>query len=396
MENLKFLKSFHILSNLPVQVFDKNFKSLYILKSDKTQLLDYNFNYNFNSTKFQKKLNEIKIINGFFNELYILYPYEDIYILIGPFKCIKINKALLSKKLSHMNIRLEERRLIYKYLINLKVFSLGDIHDILMHLNYCLTGNFANPLSKDIHNYLNRFYLKLEQSKISLLTSKVLDSDFYLFHYEQKILQYVKNGDESKLKEIIIKLNNSPTPYPIGDEFRSYKNYSITFFEKLTSTAINLGIDIVEAYRSRDLFITELELAKTITEILKIRASAIIYFTRLIGNNGKNYSPLITNIIQYISLNTYNTLKIKEIAKHFYISETCLRNKFKNETNMTLQEFITKKKIEESKSLLNSNLTITEIAIKLGFFDVSHFSKTFKNITGITPKQFQLLNKPII
>ena len=80
MENLKFLKSFHILSNLPVQVFDKNFKSLYILKSDKTQLLDYNFNYNFNSTKFQKKLNEIKIINGFFNELYIFYPYKDIYI----------------------------------------------------------------------------------------------------------------------------------------------------------------------------------------------------------------------------------------------------------------------------------------------------------------------------
>ena len=396
MQNLKFLKSFHIISSLPIQVFDKKFKSIYIYKSDKAQLLDYNFSYNFSSSKFNKNLNEIKIINGFFNELYIFYPYEDMYILIGPFRYNSIDKHLLSKKFSYINARLEERRAIYKYLINLKLFSLGDIHDIIIHLNYCITGNFTDPLSKEVYDYLDKFYLKLEKSKLNVLTSNLLDKNIYLFYYEKEILQCVKNGDESKLKELIFKLSNSPTPYLTGDEFRSCKNYSITFFEKLSNIAINLGIDIIDSYRSRDLFITEMELAKTLSEVLKIREAAIIYFTRLIGNNKKNYSPFITNIIQYISLNTYNSLKIKEIARHFYISETCLRNKFKKETNMTLQEFITKKKIGESKELLKSNLSITEIAVKLGFFDASHFSKTFKNLTGITPKQYQLINKPIL
>lgn len=396
MQNLKFLKSFHIISSLPIQVFDKKFKSIYIYKSDKAQLLDYNFSYNFSSSKFNKNLNQIKIINGFFNELYIFYPYEDMYILIGPFRNNSIDKHLLSKKFSYINARLEERRAIYKYLINLKLFSLGDIHDIIIHLNYCITGNFTDPLSKEVYDYLDKFYLKLEKSKLNVLTSNLLDKNIYLFYYEKEILQCVKNGDESKLKELIFKLSNSPTPYLTGDEFRSCKNYSITFFEKLSNIAINLGIDIIDSYRSRDLFITEMELAKTLSEVLKIREAAIIYFTRLIGNNKKNYSPFITNIIQYISLNTYNSLKIKEIARHFYISETCLRNKFKKETNMTLQEFITKKKIGESKELLKSNLSITEIAVKLGFFDASHFSKTFKNLTGITPKQYQLINKPIL
>lgn len=396
MQNLKFLKSFHIISSLPIQVFDKKFKSIYIYKSDKAQLLDYNFSYNFSSSRFNKNLNEIKIINGFFNELYIFYPYEDMYILIGPFRYNSIDKHLLSKKFSYINARLEERRAIYKYLINLKLFSLGDIHDIIIHLNYCITGNFTDPLSKEVYDYLDKFYLKLEKSKLNVLTSNLLDKNIYLFYYEKEILQCVKNGDESKLKELIFKLSNSPTPYLTGDEFRSCKNYSITFFEKLSNIAINLGIDIIDSYRSRDLFITEMELAKTLSEVLKIREAAIIYFTRLIGNNKKNYSPFITNIIQYISLNTYNSLKIKEIARHFYISETCLRNKFKKETNMTLQEFITKKKIGESKELLKSNLSITEIAVKLGFFDASHFSKTFKNLTGITPKQYQLINKPIL
>lgn len=396
MQNLKFLKSFHIISSLPIQVFDKNFKSIYVYKSDKAQLLDYNFSYNFNSSKFQKNLNEIKIINGFFNELYIFYPYKDIYILIGPFRYNNIDKNLLSKKFSHINAGLEERTEIYKYLVNLKLFSLGDIHDIIIHLNYCITGNFTDPLSKEVEDYLDKFYLKLEKSKLHVLTSNLFDKNIHLFYYEKEILQCVKNGDESKLKELILQLSNSPTPYLTGDEFRSCKNYSITFFEKLSNIAINLGVDIIESYRSRDLFITDMELAKTLSEVLKIREAAIIYFTRLIGNNKKNYSPFITNVIQYISLNTYSSLKTKEIAKHFYISETCLRNKFKKETNMTLQEFITKKKIAESKELLKSNISINEIALKLGFFDASHFSKTFKNSTGITPKQYQLINKSIL
>ena len=396
MQNLKFLKSFHIISSLPIQVFDKNFKSIYVYKSDKAQLLDYNFSYNFNSSKFQKNLNEIKIINGFFNELYIFYPYKDIYILIGPFRYNNIDKNLLSKKFSHINAGLEERTEIYKYLVNLKLFSLGDIHDIIIHLNYCITGNFTDPLSKEVEDYLDKFYLKLEKSKLHVLTSNLFDKNIYLFYYEKEILQCVKNGDESKLKELILQLSNSPTPYLTGDEFRSCKNYSITFFEKLSNIAINLGVDIIESYRSRDLFITDMELAKTLSEVLKIREAAIIYFTRLIGNNKKNYSPFITNVIQYISLNTYSSLKTKEIAKHFYISETYLRNKFKKETNMTLQEFITKKKIAESKELLKSNISINEIALKLGFFDASHFSKTFKNSTGITPKQYQLINKSIL
>ena len=328
--------------------------------------------------------------------LYIFYPYKDIYILIGPFRYNNIDKNLLSKKFSHINAGLEERTEIYKYLVNLKLFSLGDIHDIIIHLNYCITGNFTDPLSKEVEDYLDKFYLKLEKSKLHVLTSNLFDKNIYLFYYEKEILQCVKNGDESKLKELILQLSNSPTPYLTGDEFRSCKNYSITFFEKLSNIAINLGVDIIESYRSRDLFITDMELAKTLSEVLKIREAAIIYFTRLIGNNKKNYSPFITNVIQYISLNTYSSLKTKEIAKHFYISEICLRNKFKKETNMTLQEFITKKKIAESKELLKSNISINEIALKLGFFDASHFSKTFKNSTGITPKQYQLINKSIL
>ncbi|EHU8832440.1 AraC family transcriptional regulator, partial [Enterococcus faecalis] len=46
--------------------------------------------------------------------------------------------------------------------------------------------------------------------------------------------------------------------------------------------------------------------------------------------------------------------------------------------------------ISESKIMLKSNITISDVALSLGFSDASHFSKVFKKITGISPKKYQI------
>lgn len=397
MKKLKVLKSFHVLSNLPVQVFDKNFKLISIYKSDRANILNYNLNYNFKLFDFYKDLNKIKIVTGSFNELYIFYPYESFFILVGPFRCNIVNKSLLQDKLNYFKISLEEQEIIYTYLNNLKLFSLGDVRDIVIHLNYCLTGNLIDPLSKELHKYLYELELKLDESHIDSITSTIYNTDIYLFYYEQKVLEYVKSACTEKLKEMVFNLSNSVIPHSTGDEFRSAKNYSIIIFEKLSNIAIQLGCDIIKTYKIRDILIKELEEAKNFSEVLKIRDSSIVYFTRKIGEvKNLKYSRLVKDIIQFISLNIYNQLKVKDISEHFYLSETSLRNKFKKETNMTLQEFIINKKINESKIMLKSGLSITEIASKLGFSDSAHFSKSFKSLTNITPKQYQIKNANVL
>lgn len=58
----------------------------------------------------------------------------------------------------------------------------------------------------------------------------------------------------------------------------------------------------------------------------------------------------------------------------------------------TLGEYRRKIKVEKSLSLIKtSKLTLTEIAYECGFYDQSHFTATFKNLTGFLPKQFQKL-----
>lgn len=71
----------------------------------------------------------------------------------------------------------------------------------------------------------------------------------------------------------------------------------------------------------------------------------------------------------------------KTISKHFPKYFAC-----------TLGEYRRQIKVEKSLSLIKSSkLSLTEIAYQCGFYDQSHFTGIFKQLTGFRPKQFQKL-----
>lgn len=72
-----------------------------------------------------------------------------------------------------------------------------------------------------------------------------------------------------------------------------------------------------------------------------------------------------------------------------------LSNLFSDITYTSIENFIILQKIERAKQLINTNeLTLTEIAYKLNYSSLAHFSNQFKNVTGLTPTTFQrIINK---
>jgi len=72
-----------------------------------------------------------------------------------------------------------------------------------------------------------------------------------------------------------------------------------------------------------------------------------------------------------------------------------LSNIFSEVTYTTIENFMILQKIERAKDLINTNeYTFTEIAWKLNYCSMAHFSLQFKNTTGLTPSAFQrIMNK---
>ena len=86
---------------------------------------------------------------------------------------------------------------------------------------------------------------------------------------------------------------------------------------------------------------------------------------------------------------------IGEIAKRCAVSESGLRQIFKEQTGLTPTQYRTDIKLKKAIYLLEStDLTVSEITEHLHFFDAAYFCKVFRSRVGITPKQY-VKNKKI-
>lgn len=108
----------------------------------------------------------------------------------------------------------------------------------------------------------------------------------------------------------------------------------------------------------------------------------------LISTNNKILK--LKNVIKYIYDNYNKPLPINELSKIAGYSEYHFIRFFKSQTGKTCTNFINALRIEKSLDLLiNTNLSITEIAFNVGYDDVSYFIKVFKRLTSSTPSNYR-------
>lgn len=83
-------------------------------------------------------------------------------------------------------------------------------------------------------------------------------------------------------------------------------------------------------------------------------------------------------------------ISVGSIAAHLGISEGHLSHTFKRETDYTLLNYLTRYRIRKAMELLRGGkLKIYEVAERVGYRDITHFSSTFKKVTGISPSEYQ-------
>ncbi len=132
-----------------------------------------------------------------------------------------------------------------------------------------------------------------------------------------------------------------------------------------------------------------------------IRLRAILYdaiagFVGLISSNGENRfeaAGKYNSLHKYIQDNCSAKMTLKGIAEHFSLLESTLNRNYKKDTGITLKSFISSQILQTAKEkLLLSDLNIKEIAYMLKFSDEFYFSRFFKRLTGISPREYRSQN----
>ncbi len=103
--------------------------------------------------------------------------------------------------------------------------------------------------------------------------------------------------------------------------------------------------------------------------------------------DGVSSKILVERIMLYINEHLDEELMREDIAKWVNLSPDYMTKLFKNETGITIKEYIIQQKMQMARKLLQTtNLPVSFIASKVGFCNFSHFSFTYKKVMGVTPQ----------
>ena len=98
----------------------------------------------------------------------------------------------------------------------------------------------------------------------------------------------------------------------------------------------------------------------------------------------------ILNVLNHIDNNLNSGLTNLNLAKQAGLATNAFIKLFTAETGVSPQKYLKTKRIDKACILLHhSNFTIDEVAAKTGFADRYHFSRIFKNLTGVSPARYK-------
>jgi AraC-like DNA-binding protein len=123
---------------------------------------------------------------------------------------------------------------------------------------------------------------------------------------------------------------------------------------------------------------------KACAGILSLIAEVLTYERRKEQPN--YYQKIVEKAKCLMESNVYGTLNLSNISEQIGISSSRLNEIFKTYTGMTPYQFYIHIKIHKAEGLLEQeNVSVKEVAFKMGFEDPYYFSRLFKNKTGVAP-----------
>ena len=282
---------------------------------------------------------------------------------------------------------------------SIKVYS-GKNVQALAEMLFMVANSLA---SADMLALQQRKELSVQQARIAeLIFEKKMtgeathtleekkDSGGYPLNKEKEMLGRVRLGDRTGAKEILNEILGEIF-FHTGGDLEIIKARILELVVVLSRAAIEGGASLEKMLGSNLAIISELSGIREFDNLCLcvVRILDTIMDTIYLTSNVRNAKTL-GNALSFIRENYYADLSLGTVANHVYINPFYLSHLFRNELGFTFMEYLTRVRMEEAKKLLSQpELTVVEIAGKVGYEDPGYFGKVFKKYHGITPIKYR-------
>ena len=340
-----------------------------------------------------------QVEDGFLcHHIVFLFPFEDgttKYAYIGPYTQETMNKQQIAKMAEKYRFPTEYIPKIEEYYQGIPLIAEETYIQSIIY-TFCSTifGGEDNFTTKQ---YADFYPINFDMISKSIAIKDPLDpisNTLYLedrYDVERKLMQAVSVGQIPKAELLFTTLSKYQFESRSSNALRNVKNYLIILNTLLRVAARNGDVPPFHIDKLSSAFAHKIEATTSTNTGMALMKEMVRKYCLLVKNHSmKGYSLLIRKVLTQIDYDLTADLGLKNLAAQLNINPSYLSTLFKKETGFTLTEYVNQKRIEHAVFLLNSsNLQIQMIAQYSGIADVNYFTKTFKKIIGITPKEYR-------
>jgi two-component system, response regulator YesN len=206
--------------------------------------------------------------------------------------------------------------------------------------------------------------------------------------------QLLSNGDKDNL---IQKLNGYFSNWEKDDEHTTAHSLHYFYQDYLQLIFYVLKVKGIQANQvfAQNLLTEKPE--RVLTSLTSLH-EWVIYITEIAMNqlhSSREKSSVIDLVKQFISENIgEHQLSRELIANHVYLNPDYLTRIFKKQTGLPISDYLIQQRMDYAKKLLrDTEFSISEIALSVGYSNFSYFSTLFKKTTQKNPKEYRELSK---
>ena len=334
---------------------------------------------------------------------YFMTPYFNYYgvvntdgftLVIGPSRLTPMSEGDVRALAFACDVDALETERFITAMRSLVQMPLESIVQILCTVNHAVTGEKLSLEDLTIYDLeQNALSYEMERERIDRTPDPVGGKEVHnTLALEETLMNMVRKGDTSALKEWVANAPAVRGGMIAGDAIRQLKNTFIVTATLTSRSAIRGGLDIEEALSLSDSYIRKCEMLASAEQIINLQYHMVLDYTDRVERvrHGKTPTKLVRDVTSYVRKNISQKTSVEELAKALFISRTHLATRFKEESGMTLTDFILSEKTEEAKRLLRyTDKSLLAIGEYLGFSSQSHFTKAFRKYTTMTPGEYR-------
>lgn len=248
------------------------------------------------------------------------------------------------------------------------------------------------------HYYSEIMYMEKGSVKVKCNNDTTVIEEGDLCYFYPLQLHEISKADDENVKYAVIKFDihsiNIPPAYlsKLFDYFvrRTREDDSCLLLKREINDEKMIGskIDnIVSEYLNKDEFYM-LGVQSKIHDLLITIARNIEKNISIFKEKHTDSNNSFFHILEYIDTHSSEKIEIQDLAEMCHMSYSNFAKLFRENYGRSCKEYINYIRLNKAHDLLvNSDFDLNYIAVETGFFDCSHFIRTYKKWRGITPKQ---------